>query len=260
MLVLLPPSEGKADPPGRGRPVDIDALSFPDLTPTRRRVLAALVQVCSRDDATRVLGLGPSLALEVVRNTLLENLPARPALEVYTGVLYDALDASTLDAAARRRAATRLLIASALWGWLRPRDRVPPYRLSMTTDLPGLGPVAAAWRPLLGQVLAQAAGRRGAIVDCRSAAYASAAPLVGDLADRAVAVRVLKESAGRRSVVSHMAKHTRGLVARELLHHGGDLAGPAEVAEVLRRRWHVELRPHQGPGRRPWALDVVIPE
>ena len=41
MLVLLPPSEGKT-PPRRGRPVDLAALSHPELTAAREAVLRAL--------------------------------------------------------------------------------------------------------------------------------------------------------------------------------------------------------------------------
>ena len=120
MLILLPPSEGKAEPPRRGLAVDLDGLCFPGLTATRRRVLTALVAAAVAPDAAARLGFGPSLALEVARNALLADLPTRPAAQTYTGVLDDALDWPGLDAVARRRAGTRLVIASALWGLLRP--------------------------------------------------------------------------------------------------------------------------------------------
>ena len=56
MLILLPPSEGKAVP-RRGRPLDLAGLSFPDLSPAREQVLDALVDLAHRDDAAR--GAGP---------------------------------------------------------------------------------------------------------------------------------------------------------------------------------------------------------
>ena len=43
MLVLLPPSEGKTPPAGRRRAVDLSALSHPDLTGPREKVLDAEV-------------------------------------------------------------------------------------------------------------------------------------------------------------------------------------------------------------------------
>ena len=54
---------------------------------------------------------------------------AAPAAEVYTGVLYERLGLPGLPAAARRRAGKRVLIASALWGFVRPGDAIPYYRL-----------------------------------------------------------------------------------------------------------------------------------
>ncbi|MFP5407571.1 MAG: peroxide stress protein YaaA, partial [Gammaproteobacteria bacterium] len=49
---------------------------------------------------------------------------------VYSGVLYEALDLTSLDAAARRRATSWLAVTSGLFGLLRPADRIPAYRLS----------------------------------------------------------------------------------------------------------------------------------
>ena len=257
MLVLLPPSEGKAAPPRAGRPVDVAALSFPELGPTREKVLDALVETSRRPDALALLGAGVSLADDVARNARLRDLPTRPAHAVYTGVLYEALGFPTLSAAGRRRAARRVVVASALWGFVRPGDRIPAYRLSMDADLPGL-PLAATWRPVLGPALAAAAGPRGVVVDCRSGPYAAAAPIRGPLADRAVAVRVLREQDGARTVVSHLAKLTRGEVTRHLLELPADPRTPRALADAVGARWPVEL--HE-PDRRgtPWTLDVVLP-
>ncbi len=266
MIVLLPPSESKSTPPRRGRPVDLDALSFPSLNPLRTTVLDALAATSSRADALDRLGVGPSLTPEVERNTRLRTLPAQPASTVYTGVLYDALGWATLSPGAKRRGATRLIVISALWGALRPADRVPSYRLSMAVDLPGVGPLAKAWRATLTTELAAAAGERGLIVDCRSSTYAQAWPPTGPLAERTVTVRVLKEAttdSHERTVISHMAKHTRGDVARHLLEAGSDPMTPKGLATTLAKRWtgshgSIELVAPTRPGR-PWSLDVVLP-
>ena len=59
MLILLPPSEGKATPT-RGKPLTLGDLDFPELTDARAEVLAALVELCSGDveRAAGVLGIG----------------------------------------------------------------------------------------------------------------------------------------------------------------------------------------------------------
>lgn len=253
--MLLPPSEGKAAPARRGRPVDLDALSFPELGPTRRRVLDALVATSRLPDAPARLMAGARVADEVARNTGLTSLPARPALEVYTGVLYEALGASTLSTAARRRAASRLVVVSGLWGAVRPVDRIPPYRMHVCAHLVGLGGLEPLWREVLPEVLAGAAGRHGVVVDLRSSSY-QAMGMPAGIADRTVAVRVVREVDGRRSVVSHLAKHTRGLVARHLLEAGADPRTPEALVDALADCWATELAEPARPGR-PWTLEVV---
>ena len=68
MLILLPSSEGKAAPRRRGRRVDLASLSDPILTPTRERILNALVAVSARPDALTVLGAPLGAAGDVSRN------------------------------------------------------------------------------------------------------------------------------------------------------------------------------------------------
>ncbi len=105
MLVLLPPSEGKATPPRRGPQLDLDRLSFPELCHRRGRCwISRLAEVSGRPDALDRLGVGASLAAEVEANRRLRQTRTLPVSRVFTGVLYDALDLPALDPAARRRA------------------------------------------------------------------------------------------------------------------------------------------------------------
>lgn len=257
MLILLPPSESKNPPARRGTPVDLAKLSFPALTALRARVLEGLVTTSGRDDAQRRLDVGPSLAAEVERNTRLPDLPARPALEVYNGVLYDALDAKSFSTAAKRRANSRVVIVSGLWGAVRPTDRIPPYRCNICADLVGVGQLEPAWREVLPGVITEAAGSRGVVVDCRSSSYLAMGRSAA-VAERTVEVRVLRDDAGKRSVVSHMAKHTRGEATRHLLDSGADPGRPEGLAQVLAERWEVDLHRPARPGK-PWVVDVVVP-
>src|SRR5262245_56774039 len=155
MLILLPPSESKAED-GDGPPVDIGGISFPELAKTRERVLTALERLCagsttrSTDRAREVLGLSPGQVDAIARNRELRTAPALPASRLYTGVLYDNLGLSTLDP---DRTARSIVIFSGLWGALRVTDRVPAYRLAMGVRLPRLGALAAVWRPALTKAL-----------------------------------------------------------------------------------------------------------
>ncbi|MEZ0076654.1 YaaA family protein [Planotetraspora sp. GP83] len=251
MLILLPPSEGKA---ARGTS-RLRRLSFPELASPREKVLDALVTLCRTDEAQTVLGLSEGQAGgeagDLARNRELHTAPALPVAELYTGVLYDNLGLSTLSPEARRRAARRIVVFSGLWGLLRLTDRVPPYRLSMGVRLPPMGGLAAFWRPSITAALEPV---KGLVVDMRSATYAAA----WQPGERSVTVRVLREEDGRRTVVSHMAKATRGAVARALAESADRPRNPHELAEVLTGLGHrAELGGPPRPGR-PWNLDVIV--
>jgi hypothetical protein len=159
VLVLLPPSEGKASS-GRGTALKLESLSLPGLTEARQAVLDELVELCAGDEdkAREVLGLSEGLRGEIAKNTELRSAGARPAGEIYTGVLYDALDLASLDTAAKRRAGRSLLVFSGLWGAVRVTDRIPSYRCSMGVRLPGLGALGAHWRAPMAAALPEADG------------------------------------------------------------------------------------------------------
>ncbi|MFD0684913.1 YaaA family protein [Actinomadura fibrosa] len=226
MHFLLPPSEKKA-PEGDGPPLDLASLSFPELNPVRERVLAALGEACRLDSAGEVLGLPAGQADEALaRNRALRTAPTLPVARLYTGVLYDNLDLADLD---ERAANEQIIVFSGLWGALRLTDRIPPYRLAMAVSLPPEGRLAALWRP----VMRKALRLDGLIVDMRSGPYASAwkAP------QPAVAVRVLRErilgGVPKRTVVSHMAKATRGKVAHDLLKADARPTTPEELLKAV---------------------------
>ncbi len=227
--MLLPPSEGKAAG-GRGAPLDLARLSHPALTPVRERLVVALQDAARTDPAGLQAALGCP-AGEVEKDAVLTTSRTMPALRRYTGVVYEALSAATLSPGGRRRATGSLRVASALFGLLAPGDPVPAYRLSAGTSLPGVGSLAAAWRPVLEPELAA----HRLVVDLRSGPYAALARVPS-----AVQVRVLRDADGVRTVVSHDNKWTKGLLARVLCEDGA--RSVADVAEAGRSvADHVEV-------------------
>jgi cytoplasmic iron level regulating protein YaaA (DUF328/UPF0246 family) len=227
MQILLPPSEGKTAPKS-GAPVQLEALAYAgELTESRRKLLAALV----------------AQAGEVAVDAELSSAPAGPAAAVYTGVLYDHLRLPELP----KRSQGRVLIASALWGVVRPTDRIPYYRFSAKAKLKGIGGLAAFWRPALTAALPDEDGTL--IVDMRSGAYSAAwKPKRAEL----VAVRAFSEVRGKRKPVSHMAKAVRGEVARALLEAKKPPESPEAAATLAEAAGlTVELTPGH--------LDVIVP-
>ncbi len=257
MLILLPPSEGKTTP-RRGKPLDLDALSFPALALHRAEVLDALLALCTTDDAAsaaEVLGLGKTQTADVAANARLATAATARADAVYSGVLYEALDLASLSGPARRRATSWLAVTSGLFGLLRPADRIPAYRLSGDVALPGTGTVSTYWSKRLDDSVREAAGR-GLVVDLRSSTYASFWRPAPDLARRVVTMRVLHEVEGTRKVVSHFNKATKGRIVRDLLEDGSAPRSVARFADHLGALgWKVELGP---AGRHGTQLDVVV--
>jgi len=243
--ILLPPSETKSVG-GTGLPLDLSVLSFPELTPLRRRLIDLLVGLAADPAQARAaLGTTPRQDEEIDRNRLLGTSPTAPAGSRYTGVLYDALDIASLRGAAAERARTRLLVGSALFGALGPDDPVPAYRLSAGSQLPGLGTLATFWRPALVPVLST---YDGLVVDLRSSGYVGLAPV-----PQAVSVRVLTDAAdGSRSVVSHANKSTKGRIARALVSSRALVDDLPSLLRVLRRAGFTVER--HGPA----VLDVVL--
>src|SRR5258708_3577990 len=175
VLILLPPSEGKA-PDGTGPKVDPAALAFPQLAKTRKALMAELTRLAKGREATALegLGLSPNQAGEVAADRLLATAPTLPAADRYTGVLYDSLDLPGLrreDPEAFARAEARVLTFSGLWGVVRPTDAIPAYRCSGGVTLPKAGPVAKLWRTVLTPALTPAVAS-GLVVDLRSSMYA----------------------------------------------------------------------------------------
>ena len=230
MIVLLPPSETKRSG-GDGPPLRLDRLSFPDLTRARTELTGEVVALAADVAACRkALGLTAKQDAEIERNATLMTTPTLPAIDRYTGVLYDALDVGSLRGASAARARARLAIGSALFGLLRADDPVPPYRLSASSKLPGRPTLAARWKPVLEPALAAIAGEE-LVVDLRSGSYAALGRL-----DGAVRVNVLAEHAdGHRTVVSHFNKAHKGKLARALVSSRSEPDDAAKVAAIARK-------------------------
>jgi cytoplasmic iron level regulating protein YaaA (DUF328/UPF0246 family) len=225
VLVLLPPSETKAEG-GRGAPLDLDALSFPELNPVRGKLADALVELAADVPASlAALGITERQADEVERNARLWTSPTMPALRRYTGVLYDALDVQSFTRSGLAKAQRRLAITSSLFGLVSATDPIPAYRLSGGNSVPALGSVRTLWKPILEPVLSRI---DDLVVDLRSGTYAAFARLAPD----AVTVRVVTENeAGERVTVSHFNKAYKGRLARIL---ATTRAEPSTVDALIR--------------------------
>ena len=142
-LILLPPSETKAVG-GRSPSWSPELGGFPQLAADR----AALLDLLAEPGA--LARLSPAAQ---ARTLAAQGARTLPALQRYTGVLYDALDAATLSGPERRSAGARIGIVSGLAGFVLGRDPLPDYSLPIGTVLHGAGGLGAWWKPRLTPVL-----------------------------------------------------------------------------------------------------------
>jgi uncharacterized protein len=259
VLILLPPSEGKT-PPATGDPADPAEMWLPQLAAARRRVRGRLVAMCGRSsprgvaDSLAVLGLGDGLRGDIARNADLLGAPAAPAGEVYTGVLYEALDAATLTPPAREWLDERAVVFSGLWGVVQLGDRVPAYRCPVGVSLPSVGGLTAYWKKALKPALDRAA-RHTPVLDLRSGAYAAMWTPGPAVAPLTLTVRVLHGG----TVVSHFNKATKGRMVRALASSTPTPESVDELIALLRDlKFTVEERPVAAG--RPRSVDVLVDE
>ncbi len=249
---MLPPSEGKTPPNDtQAATVDLESLVLPELAQQRAQVMEALISASRRDDAQQVLKVGASVLDEVAANTTLHRAPTAPSYEIYTGVLFDALEADQLNAEQLRRAAATVLIFSGLFGVTGFTDRISSYRCAMDVKLPELGNLGSYWRHRLAEPLAERVQDQ-LVVDCRSASYVKA---FRPPHEQTLAVNSFMEKDGHRKVVTHFAKAARGELTGMLLRADSRPESVDDVAHVASQRWKVEVR--RAEKNRPHQLDLI---
>jgi cytoplasmic iron level regulating protein YaaA (DUF328/UPF0246 family) len=165
----------------------------------------------------------------------------QPAMSVYSGVLYKALDYQSLSASAKARCEKSVVIISAKYGALSPSDRIEFYKEKINS---------VAMRPIVEKKLA--GYKHDLIVDCRSSTYQAVwnAP-----ADVTVSIRASTVVDGERKVITHMSKKTRGEVTRTLLVSRSIPKTPEDIYAIVSEKYPCALTPPQDGD--PWVLEVI---
>ena len=215
MLILLPPSEGKGTPES-GKKLQLDSLFGASyLSGIRKQVLDA--------------------------NPEIDTTTCRPAHEIYSGVLYQALDWESLSSTAKNRGSDSILIISALMGAVRIDDIIPTYKLKITTSL---------WKKPLTHLLESLGS--DLIIDCRSSTYAG---VWSPPHEKTVAIRVFQVKGGKKTVITHMSKKYRGELVRHLLQNSAPQTAQ-ELHAIAREKFTCDLIP--ATGINPSYLDLLI--
>ena len=170
-----------------------------------------------------------------------ETVAPVPALNVYSGVLYQALGWQSLSPAAKKRGEQAVAIISAKYGLVRPSTKIESYKEKINNKV--MAPIVAA---------ALDGAEKQLIVDCRSSTYKTVwkAPV-----DITVEVRVSTVVDGIRTVVTHMSKKTRGEIARWLLQSRSVAKTPEDLYAIVSEKYPCALTPSDGV--EPWVFEVI---
>jgi cytoplasmic iron level regulating protein YaaA (DUF328/UPF0246 family) len=210
MIFLLPPSETK-EPGGKKK---AKVLSQKELDETRKLLQLALIEICkSPTIAAKALKLGPKQLGEIAVNLDLANPKCLPALDRYTGTLYDALKAGGVTSGMRTRASKAVFIQSSLFGLISAGDEIPNYRFSAGSKLPGLN-LKKLWQEAHEPVWPRLS--KEIVIDMRSNSYAELAPVPENLSCYSLDV-VLEDKRGKRTRLNHFNKQAKGQFLRSAL-------------------------------------------
>ena len=268
MRILLPPSAGKTTKESTNH-LQLEKLWQEEhLTQTRRQLIDDVQNTALLADAAQIFKLGPKNAHEISQNLEVYDAPALAAWQLYDGVLYEAAKFAQIFSSGepsqgsqgqvgnhrgdqrqgsqgqgnqpqggQRQLEELTLVFSALFGPVRLTDLITPHRLSGSVKLPGQGSVASIWSKALKELLTQQLSGH-VVVDLRSSEYGVMyRPTRGsDCLTLNIGVAKVNPATGKRSVVSHWAKHTRGLLAGALLEAVADgqlAASDGDVDEIL---------------------------
>ena len=145
---------------------------------------------------------------------------ARPAILSFSGAVYQGLDAQTLDAEGLAYAQEHVAILSGLYGLLRAKDLMQPYRLEMGSKLQtrrGKNLYAFWGDQIRGQV-DQRLGEDRVLINLASNEYFKSVQI--KKLDARVVTPVFKDTKdGKTRTLFMFAKQARGLMTRYMIDH-----------------------------------------
>lgn len=229
MLFLLPPSECKVE---GGSPLTLDqvALTFGGMQPARDLVLKKLIEYSKTTAAkTKMRAEHLQQNLEVLSS------PTMPAIDRYSGTLYDALQGrglkgtptefNTLTNEERERAKESVFVQSALFGLIPASNLIPNYRFSAGTKIQGFD-LKKHWPEAHNIIWKRLEGQQ--IIDLRSNAYAELAPIPEGF--NALTVEVYDKASGK--AMNHFNKKAKGQFVRAYLQGAETLEQMAKAANL----------------------------
>lgn len=229
-VVLLPPSETKKSSDS-GPKLRLTSLANPTLT-AKREILTNQLQKVSAGPpkkAREILGLSAKQDFELERNQQLFSVGTARAWQIYTGVLYEALDPSSLTQTQLQKICDLTFVQSALFGLISLADAIPAYRLSADSVLPKIGSLAKFWGPECSAVVME---RNELVIDLRSGSYEKLAPIPEGVP--VLVPKILQRMpSGPPKVVSHHNKATKGRILRAIAKSQNSIDSVMDLTKII---------------------------
>ncbi len=258
MLILLPPSETKGIGTNSAK-MNLASLSFPELSANRALLIQNLINLSkSPTKAMKVLGISKKQILEVEHNSQLTSALTSPAINIYSGVLFEAFDYLNLPKLAQNRANRSVVITSSLFGLLGLQDPIPHYRLSGNTSLPKFGSIAKSWVKPIDAAISKESPEL--IIDMRSGVYAKFWQAPQNLQLKTVTIKIMsrigKGKSAKKIAISHSNKLSKGLLTKDLVQLSKAPRNPEQLTSYLESlNWNCELSRAEG---KPFMLEVFV--
>lgn len=197
VIVLIPPSEGKQAGGSHS--------SLKKFSPEVQQIANRLDKV-KKSEWEKLLGVkGKALEQAILANQSIAHSQTMPAIQRYTGVVYNALDYDTLKSREQKYIVRHVRIVSALFGLVQPDQLIPDYKLKidkLQSD--------KYWKPILSEQL-----QDSFVIDLLPKAHKKA---VGYSQGCAPDFLFLKD--GRPKPAGHNGKHIKGRFIRFLAQNG----------------------------------------
>ncbi|MFW5501182.1 MULTISPECIES: YaaA family protein [unclassified Maridesulfovibrio] len=188
-IILIPPSEGKAE---GGHNAPLKAVSG---------ITADLIEAIKKADPKKLYGLKEkALEKAITANREVLSSKTMPAIERYTGVVYDAIDYQTLKN--KSDFDEKVLIVSGLFGLVRPTDLIPNYRLKIDKLKS-----AKLWVDSNSEQL-----KNKFVIDLLPQAHKKAVKY-----ENGIEVEFVLKKAGKKMPAGHQGKHIKGRFVRWLI-------------------------------------------
>ncbi|MGB5868516.1 MAG: YaaA family protein [Arcobacteraceae bacterium] len=206
MKILLAPAETKQEG-GENPPYRMKNFEFNQFFSTRDKIVQyydEFIKNSTLDELSKWFGLKNLKECEKYQHSILDK-PTMKAILRYTGVAFDALDYQNLDSSIQKYCDEHIILFSNLFGPLKASDLIPDYKFKQGAILESIDVIKESkenTKVFLDEYLGDE------VVDLRAGYYDKFYKPTTSV----ITYKFLKDG----KVVSHWAKHYRGLVVKEI--------------------------------------------